>query len=308
LIWPQAPEQARIEWLGEVRKPSDLGIRPSLFRRILHFFTGETRLNLVRPHGVSVDAKGRLWITDPGARAVYVLDAGKNRWMRLPREGQARMLSPIAVAHDLRGTTYISDSARRNVRLFDGKGRSRGTWDAGGAFVRPTGLAYDAANELLWVVDTGKHQILALKEGGKVVRTIGKRGTAPGAFNFPTHIGLDNAGRLYVSDTLNFRIQILSHDGEPIRTFGQAGDGPGTFAKPKGLGRDRDGHIYVVDGMFDNVQIFDDTGRLLMVFGDHGADPGELQLPAGLWIDTDDRIYIADAYNRRVQVFRYLSE
>jgi DNA-binding beta-propeller fold protein YncE len=308
LVWPRAPEQARIEWLGEVRKPSDLGIRPGLFRRILHFFVGEEKLNLVRPHGVSVDAKGRLWITDPGARAVYVLDAQKNRWMRLPRQGQQPMLSPIAVAHDSRGTTYVSDSAQRNVRLFDAKGRSRGTWDAGGSLLRPTGLAYDAARELLWVVDTGKHQILALQADDEVVRTIGHRGTAPGAFNFPTHVGLDDAGSLYVSDTLNFRIQILSREGEPIRIFGQAGDGPGTFAKPKGLCRDRDGHIYVVDGMFDNVQIFDDAGRLLLAFGDHGTDRGELRLPAGLWIDTDDRIYVADAYNRRVQVFRYLRE
>jgi len=306
LVWPLPPEEARIEWVGTVRRPADLGIRKGFLGRLVSWITGSGTPVLKRPHGVAIDSRGRLWVTDTGQHEVYVFDSQKNHFLRIPAAGQAPLATPIAVAYDSLGIAYVSDSANGNIRLFDENGDSRGTWNAGNSFVRPTGLAFDAQNDLLWVVDTGKHQIVALNLRGEIVRTIGRRGEGPGEFNFPTHIGLDDEGRLYVVDTLNFRIQILSSMGEPIASIGTAGDGPGTFARPKGIARDRDGHIYVVDAMFDNVQIFDEKGQLLLAFGDHGADRGQFSLPTTLCIDGSDRIYVVDSNNQRLQVFRYL--
>lgn len=308
LVWPAAPARARIRFLAAIEGPADLGIRPGLLQRIWGWISGSETARLVRPHGLALDARGRLWVADPGARLVHVFDAARNRYTSLPEEGAPPFLSPIAVTHDAQGTAYVSDSAARLIRRFSPDGGHLGDWDAGGALVRPTGVAFDERTGLLWVVDTGSHRLLGLDAQGAIRRFIGGRGSENGHFNFPTHLTIDREGRFIVTDTLNFRVQIFSPDGEFVAALGELGDGPGSLSKPKGVALDRDGHVYVVDALFDNVQIFDGQGRLLLHFGDHGAGPGQFWLPAGVWIDGGDRIYVADAYNQRVQVFEYLGE
>jgi sugar lactone lactonase YvrE len=308
MIWPPAPAAARIEWLAEIREPEDLGIRPGRLRRIWNWMSGAPTARLLRPHGVSVDGRGRLWVTDPGAKRVHVFDTERGRYRALPDEKAAAFVSPIAVAHDGDGVAYITDSAQGLIRRVGADLQELEAWDGGGALERPTGLAFDPAARLLWVVDTGNHRLVALDEAGTIRRTVGARGNQPGFFNFPTHLAIDSSGRLFVTDTLNFRVQILSPEGKPLAVIGELGDGPGALSKPKGVALDSDGHVYVVDGAFDNVQIFDQEGRLLLHFGTQGVTRGEFWLPAGLCVAGGDRIYVADGFNRRVQAFRYLRE
>jgi DNA-binding beta-propeller fold protein YncE len=307
-VWPPAPARARIRFVTAIAEPADLGIRPGLLRRLWGWIAGSEEEHLVRPHGLALDARGRLWVVDPGARRVHVFDAVRRRHMSLPREGAPPFVSPIAVTHDARGTAYVSDSAARRIRRFSPDGEDLGDWDGGSALVRPTGVAFDERTGLLWVADTGSHRLLGLDARGAIRRSIGGRGSGHGRFNFPTHVTIDPAGRFVVTDTLNFRVQILSPEGEFLAELGELGDGPGSLSKPKGVALDRDGHVYVVDAMFGNVQIFDEQGRVLLYFGSQGAGPGEFWLPAGVCIGGGDRIYVADAYNQRVQVFEYLGE
>jgi len=307
-VWPAAPARARIRFVTAIERPADLGIRPGLLRRIWNWISGSETRRLIRPHGVALDARGRLWVVDPGARLVHVFDPVRHRYKSLPDDDVEPFRSPIAVTHDARGTAYVSDSARRSIRRFSSDGEHLGDWDAGGALVRPTGVAFDERTGLLWVADTGSHRLLGLDAQGEIQRFIGGRGSGNGRFNFPTHITIDPAGRFVVTDTLNFRVQILSPEGEFLAELGELGDGPGGLSKPKGVALDRDGHVYVVDALFGNVQIFDEQGRVLLYFGGQGAGPGQFWLPAGVCIGADDRIYVADAYNQRVQVFEYLGE
>lgn len=306
-VWPPGAGPARIRWLAEVRGPADLGIQPGRLTRLWRWISGSETPRLVRPHGVAVDARGRLWVADPGARLVHVFDPVRRKYTTIPKRGDAPLLSPVAVTHDGRGTAYVTDSAAGLIRRFDPDGRALGDWGRG-ELVRPTGAAFDSQAGLLWVVDTGSHKLVVYDEQGHIDRNVGERGSGVGRFNFPTHLTIDPGGRLFVTDTLNFRVQVLSPMGEPLFAFGEAGDGPGALSKPKGVALDRDGHVYVVDGMFDNVQIFDQEGRVLLHFGERGAGPGQFWLPAGLCIAAGSRIYVADGYNQRVQVFEYLGE
>ncbi len=306
LVWPRGPSQARIRWVSEIKGPADLGIRNGVVRRLLNWLSGKEPPRMVRPHDVDVDVRGRLWVTDPGARCIHVFDLKGGRYQVLPKRSRDKILSPIAVTHDTAGTAYVSDSALGVILRFDGRGNMLPSWDAGGELVRPTGVAFDPEGGLLWVVDSGAHHLVALDKKGAVARVVGSRGEGPGKFNYPTHLSIDGAGRLYVTDTLNFRIQVLSSLGVPLSTLGRAGDGPGALFRPKGVDVDSDGHIYVVDALFENVQIFDDQGRLLLYFGDPGAGAGQFWLPAGLHVANGRRIYVADGYNKRVQVFEYL--
>ena len=306
--WPAEPATARIRWVTEIRQPADMGIRPGWLRRLWDWVAGHEEARMIRPHGVAVDAGGRLWVTDPGARRVHVFDPVKGQYKSLPGEDVDPFGSPIGVTHDPAGVAYVSDSARNLIRRFAPDGAHLGDWDAGGALARPTGVAFDERTGLLWVADTGSHRLLGLDSEGRIRRYIGDRGKEHGLFNFPTHVTIGPSGRMVVTDTLNFRVQIFSPEGEPLAALGEVGDGPGSLSRPKGVALDGEGHIYVVDALFDNIQIFDERGRLLLFFGDHGAGPGEFWLPAGMCIVGGDRIYVADAYNQRVQVFEYLAQ
>jgi len=142
---------------------------------------------------------------------------------------------------------------------------------------------------------------------GKVIRTIGKLGTDPGQFNYPTYITTLPGERIAVVDTQNWRVQILSYTGRVVRMFGEVGDRPGQFSRPKGIAADSDGNLYVVDGGFYNIQIFSSEGKLLSFLGSFGQGKGQFQAPLGLAC-REDRFYLADQLNGRVQVLQYLPE
>ena len=308
LVWPQPPASARVRYLFDVRSPADFGIRPNFLTRFLNWISGRELPRLVRPHGLSTDPDGRLWVTDPGARLIHIFDPKKMNYRSLPRRNDAPLVSPIGLTHDSKGVAYVTDSALAVIRRFDHNGHALETWGADAGLVRPTGTAFDNLSQILWVVDTGSHHVVGFDERGQVVRTIGERGSEVGKFNFPTHLALAVDGRLLVTDTLNFRVQIFSPEGEPLGTIGELGDGPGSLSKPKGVALDRSGHIYVVDALFDNLQVFDEAGQLLLHFGNPGSGPGEFWLPAGVHIAEGRTIYVADGYNQRIQVFEYVGE
>ncbi len=304
LVWPEPPERPRIRLAKVVVNPADLGIKPSFWERLGEVFAGKAEAWMVRPTGVA--ARGEvLYVTDPGAQALWILDGAGGRYkvIRGPRE--QRLVSPVAVALGREGTIYVADSYLRKILVFDQVGNPRG-FVASAPFLRPAGVAYDEVADRLYVADSAAHRIWILTGQGASQGEIGGRGTENGEFNFPTHVALDRAGNLYVTDSLGFRIQMFARDGRFLGAFGRHGDSSGDFAAPKGLGVDSDGHVYVVDALFDAVQIFDTSGQLLLTFGERGVAPGRFWLPGGLFIDEKDRIYVADSYNQRIQIFQYL--
>jgi len=303
--WPPAPDRARVSYVQEIRTPEDLGIRRNPFRRFFERLVYGRRVRgMARPYAVAVAPDGTIAVADPDARSVHLFDVERSRYERVIEGDGEPLVSPVGIAADGEGRFYVSDSVRGVVLRFDPRGRWIDTLGAG-ALDRPTGLAFDAARDVLWVVDTAGHRVVGFDaEGNEVVR-LGQRGTAPGQFNFPVAVAVDEAGRVFVSDSMNFRVQVLEPDGRFVRSFGRPGNGPGDFDKPKGIALDPDGHVWVVEGLHDVIHVYDGDGNLLTVVGGTGVGAGEFTLPAGIHIEGD-RILIADSANRRVQVLRYL--
>ena len=160
--------------------------------------------------------------------------------------------------------------------------------------------------DMLAVVDSQAHAVFVFDLKGKLQFQFGKRGTGQGEFNFPTHISTDGRGHWLVTDSLNCRIQIFDLNGKFVSEFGSNGDTSGHFSRPKGVASDSFGHIYVADAVFANFQVFDSAGRLLLSLGERGDGPGEFSMPGGIAISRNNEIYVADGYNHCVQVFRYI--
>jgi DNA-binding beta-propeller fold protein YncE len=267
---------------------------------------------MVRPYSITTDSKGRIIITDPGARGVHIFDFAKEKYKFLSRRdtGKDPLLAPQCVTVDDQDRIYVTDSESGKIFVFDPNGkfeRTIGSLKYGeGFFKRPTGIAVDSAAQRIYVTDTLRNQIFMMDMQGSVLKRIGKPGTGNGEFNFPTELRL-NGDSMAVVDAMNFRVQVLDKDGEFQYAIGKIGDDVGAMFRPKAVGFDSEGHLYVVDGMWSVVQVFNREGQLLYYFGRLGTAPGAFQLPGGLRIDGQDRIYVVDSFNQRVQVYHYFA-
>ena len=303
LVWPRPPAEARIRFVRQVVAPGDWGLARSGMQGFMDRITGQRPFRFVRPTGV-MERDRVLFVADPGAQALVILDPTRDRELVVTHAGREALASPVALAPGPGGTVFVADSALRKIFAFDRAGALRASIGGDARLGRPAGLAYDARADRLYVSDSQAHRIVVFAGDGGYVGSFGTNGSAPGAFNFPTHLALNREGELIVTDTLNFRVQVLGPDGEPRSRFGRAGDGSGDFASPKGVGADADGNIYVVDALFDAVQVFTPEGQLLMAFGERGTRDGRFWLPNGLFVSAEDTIYVADAYNQRISIFR----
>ena len=301
LVWPKAPEPARIRYLRSVAGPTDWGIHRSLLRRLGDALSGRDEEIFQRPSAVA-ERDGVLYVADPDAQAVWILDAPQGRTVRVTQAGNQTLVSPVALALGPNGAVFVADTALKAVLLLDRDGALIRSFATQG-LERPAGLAWEASTQQLYVLDSLRHRIMVFDAHGALLRNFGESGKGDGQFNHPTHLALDAGGELMVTDALNFRVQWIGTDGSFRGKFGKAGNGAGDFAAPKGIAVDGDAHYYVVDALFDAVQIFDRQGRLLLAFGEHGSGPGQFSLPRGIFISPEDKVYVADAYNHRVQVF-----
>jgi sugar lactone lactonase YvrE len=302
LVWPKPPSNPRIRFLYEFHAPADIGYRASFSSRLRDVLVGSQKQNMERPYTVAVNSQ-ILAIADPGISGVHLFNLQRRSYRLLTSVGRTDLSSPVSVALD-EDRLFIADSALNRVFVLD---QRHHLLHEIVDLERPTGLAYDARLDQLFVANTHAHRIAVFNRDGQFLRSFGERGKHDGQFNYPTHLTLAN-GRIFVNDTLNFRLQVLdANTGTHIMSIGEHGDGEGFFAQPKGVGVNSNGHIFVTEAVSARIQIFDMNGDFLLAFGHEGNQPGNFRLPSGLAI-WDNRIYVADSGNRRVQVFEYLDD
>jgi len=301
-VWPPPPAEPVVRYVRTVAGPAEWGVTAGLFDRIVDALTSKQEERFVRPTGVA-ERQGVLYVADPGAPALWIIDATENRVTRVDRVDDTVLVSPVAVALGPEASVFLADTVLKKVFRLDHAGNPIEV-AAAAELARPSGLAYDSERHELYVADSSAHRIAVFGAGAKLVRILGERGAADGAFNAPTHLAFDRSGVLLVTDALNYRVQAFDRDGRFLWKMGRQGDGSGDFAAPKGVASDGAGNVYVVDALFDAVQVFDRRGTLLLSFGERGTRVGQFWLPGGIFITAQDEVYVADAYNRRIQEFR----
>ncbi|MGQ0524691.1 MAG: 6-bladed beta-propeller [Betaproteobacteria bacterium] len=309
LMWPPPPEIPRFLYAGRLvgeenfRSPAAEGF----MRRLASFLLGEKPLTVLqRPQSGTVDAKGRILVTDASRQAVFVFDTVAGDLMVWDKaDGLINFVAPVGIATGHDGDILVADAELGVVVRLDSRGNPQRTIGRG-VLKRPTGLAYDATQRRIFVADTRAHDIKVFSEDGRLLNTIGRHGEADGEFNFPTHIAYAR-GELYVTDTMNSRIQVFSDGGSRWRlTFGRRGLFVGNLVRPKGVTVDSDGNIYVVESYYDHLLVFNRNGEFLMGIGGLGQDTGKFYLPSGAWTDSRNRVFVADMFNGRVVLFQYL--
>lgn len=273
---------------------------------IAGLFEGQDAVVLQRPLSGVVDDNGRILITDVSRSAVFVFDPANGRldvWEFA--KGFRRFASPTGITLGPAGSVFVADADLRQVYLLDPLGNGTLVIDSN-LLERPTGLAWDEKEGLLYVSDTQAHQIKVFDMTGRQVRTIGKRGEEPGEFNFPTFLSLSR-DRLVVSDTMNARVQLIALDGgNKPEIVGERGTMIGNLVRPKGVAIDSENNLYVIESYHDHLLVFDDRARFLLPIGGTGKVAGNFYLPGGVWIDKGNRVFVADTFNGRIAVFQFL--
>ena len=162
------------------------------------------------PHGLFVDRDNNIWLTD-----------------RIGKDGK--------------GHTVLKLNPAGRVLMTLGKPGVAG--DGPDTFNSPSDVLI-APNGDIFVADGhgGKTNARVVKFGkdGTFIKAWGKQGKAPGEFDTPHGLAMDQQGRLFVADRSNSRIQIFDQDGKFLAEWAQ-------FGRPSGIFIDRKDVLYVAD-------------------------------------------------------------
>jgi streptogramin lyase len=214
-------------WVGE--RCGLNSCQDSMLDSILHFDEHGKLIKsfgvglLIAPHGIFVDRDDNIWLTDctctggpatPPARGHQVF--------KFSREGKLLM-------------TLGKPGGAREPEFF---------FQPNAVLVAPSGDIFVSEGHTSATGATAR--VLKFSPDGRLIKTWGRLGTAPGEFDQPHALALDSRGRLFVGDRNNNRIQIFDQDGKFIDQWKQ-------FSRPSGIYIDKNDSIYVADSESESV-------------------------------------------------------
>ncbi len=244
----------------------------------------------------------------------------------LPRSGQILIADQTLTITQAAGPTGTVSGYTLTTFAGGGPSSTTNRGDGGPAFVAvlsyPYGLAFDPANGILYIAESGTSRIRVVTPDGNI-NTFAGGGSSTGenipatsaSLNGTYYIGVDSSSSVYVDDS-NTRVRAISQGN--IATFaggtssGFTGDnGPATSAKlssPSGVATDAMGTLFIADR--NNNRIRKVNGGTITTFagggngglGDNGpATSANLQFPQAVAVDSTGNLYIADSGNNRVR-------
>jgi DNA-binding beta-propeller fold protein YncE len=159
-----------------------------------------------------------------------------------------------------------------------------------------------AADNRVYVVDSGHHRVVAFGPEGKPLFSFGKRGRAKGEFMGPVGIGVDKTGQVYVADKDNHRIQVFDPDGGFKFEFQVEGKDGGPGRPIDVAVSAKSGLIFVSENSQHRIQVFDADGTLLGGWGKEGVNQRQFRYPGGLTL-REGNLYVVDILNTIVKIF-----
>ena len=224
-------------------------------------------------------------------------------------------LGIAGIAFDRQGNLYLTEFDDDLIYKYTTSGKLLAQWGGHGSgpgqLEGPDKLAFDAQGNL-YVTEVGSKsaagnsRVQKFSATGVPLAQWGTFGSAPGQFNTPVGIAVDQQGDIYVAEEGGARIQKLSSSGQPLAQWGTRGSGPGQFNVSYDLALDATGNVYVSEpNAFstpnDRIQKFSPSGEPLAQWGGPGAGPGQFNQPTGLTVDRKGNVFVVDSTNGRIQ-------
>jgi hypothetical protein len=131
----------------------------------------------------------------------FLLDWGnKAADPKNPGPNEFNTVHAVAVGKDRR--VYVADRGYGRIQVFDENGKFLSMWTTG----RPLEVLM-STDQHLWVSDLDNSRIVKYDLSGKALYGWGSKGGAPGQFNCPHGMSVDQENNLYVAECFNGRTQ-----------------------------------------------------------------------------------------------------
>lgn len=216
------------------------------------------------PLGMTMDAKGNIYIADTGNARIQIFSRqGKYlEHIDLPHEPGFTEPDPTDVAvDDQRRLLYVVDNDNHRLLIYD----------------------------------------LAAR---KFLPSVGQMGHENGHFRYPFSIYLDAQGTVYVVDVINTVVRTIYPDDNwrfDI-SIGNYGVEKGEVYRPKGVAVDKNGNVYISDSFIGVVQVFGRDGRFRSALLHEDGGVRRFITPTRLHIDRKGRLYVVEMYNHRISI------
>ncbi|MCK6455519.1 MAG: hypothetical protein L6Q92_03160 [Phycisphaerae bacterium] len=223
-----------------------------------------------KPTGISIDARGCVWVADTHYSRVIVFDADGSELFRFGSagEGPGQFLLPTFVTWDKQGRIYVGEyGGNDRISVFSPELKYIRSFaardDPAGATDRPQHGQFDDSG-VLWVTDTCHHRICRYDQDGRFLGSFGNPGSGPGELNYPYALALIDGppDTLVVADQGNNRVVEFSRDGRFLRAWGSPGRDRGQVYHPWAVAWNRgDRELFVLDSWNNRVQVLDWSDR-----------------------------------------------
>lgn len=204
------------------------------------------------PHGLRVDAKGNVWVTDNARHVVYRMSREGKVTLTLGTldkggAGATNLRSPDDLVFDSKGLIYVADAGNKRIAKFDADGKYLAEWGKGGKepgqFATAHGLAIDSKDRI-YVADRGNKRV-------QVFNTDGQFQTAWTEAGNPFGLLVTGEG-LIVADGDAHRLTLLDFDGKSLGAWGS----PETLKLPHLMAINSSGTVYVTEVDGKRIQLF----------------------------------------------------
>ena len=256
------------------------------------------------PGRLTMTPGGNLLVSDYQSGMIVTVDRKTlkaSRWF--PVQGK-----PLGVAY-ARGHIYVGNVSNKCVEVYARRGKK--LYQLDGVIKKPSDIAIDEKQGLVFVVDADQKLVKVFNLKGKFIRAF--PGLDPDNLVAPTGITLDvDAKEVLVSDygdTTNFiypRIQIFDYEGNLVYTIsGKKGMLGMRFSRPQGLAIDGSGHVFMVDCYSGEIMVFDRyNGNTLKTMAGYGTEPGQLRLPLDIVMNPSSKdIYVTNNRSAAIEIF-----
>ncbi len=186
-----------------------------------------------RPTDIDWLPDGTFFITDGygGTRVAKFDKDGKFlvEWGQAPKDpnnpgpNEWNTVHSISITKDRR--LFVMDRNHMRMQVFDENGKFIELWslnDPGGMNARPY-YHLITEDQMIWVADGGTNRILKYDLDGHYLYGWGAPGDAPGNFNGPHQMTIDQDGNLYTAEVFGGRLQKFrpKPNADPAKLIGQ---------------------------------------------------------------------------------------